>query len=376
MHADQPRSTNVIARRLLRLVPAVTLLMGAAIAVAPPPAMAGSQITVNVEMGGCFGGSRPEYATLDVVWTDSRGHTKASFTANAGEYGWDAKPSACVHHVVAPGDTIQVHETAPQDLPLHTFHVPTVRATFDRTTGVVSGHVPAGGTIGLTIGRPDLGSLGIPKTCILTPVRDARGNFRKNTTNCVSGYHARGGDAALVGWANAAGDSVRNFVYAPYLEIELHTFRAEGQLFADTTVPLTVVSQGTTRATATAAGDSLTGAFHAAFHFHGHTVTPRVGDVVRGRWAGSSMTSYAIPRLTLNLSTPTAIVGTCTPHTAYAISIARDGNGAAYTDGTTDGSGHTLPFDPSSFTLQTGDLVTFTCARGNGDRTSLGQTYD
>jgi hypothetical protein len=225
------------------------------------------------------------------------------------------------------------------------------------------------GAIEVTVGRPSLVTGAVPKTCDFTPTRTSKGNFTINTTNCVPGYDAIGGDEAVVGWGSPGGDVERLFVRAPFVEALPGRAIVDGNLDQGTSSSLELRSNaGQVRGVANVTASSLTGIFSGTFRRNGTGVATNVGDHILGTWDGTN--NYQVRSLTMAIS-PSQISGTCDPSTAYGLAKFRNGKPFDSEEGTTDGTGATGPLDISDTGLQSGDLIRFTCMAAGGDRTTV-----
>src|SRR4051812_24642862 len=360
-------------KRPLRAIPITAAFLivafAAGAAIAPSAVLATTTVQIVADVGGCFEGHQPASGTFDVTWTDKNGHVKSQFSATGSiSSDWRPPRADCENHVVAFGDLIHVHVTSPDDV-THDFRIRTISSTFHRTHNRVQGTAPVTGTLGVTVGRPSLSTGSIPKTCQFAPMRDSSGHFGIDATDCVAGYDTIGGDVAVVVWNTPGGDFERLFTRAPFVQAWVGRAKVDGYLDAGTSASLELRSAGgQVRGSASPTAGLLTGGFHGTFRKDGVAVNAQFANVIHGTWEGTQ--TYRVRKLTVAMSS-TSISGTCDPNTRYGLALLRSGNPFVARDEITDAGGSTGPLDISEAGLHPGDVISFTCMNGVGDRTAL-----
>jgi hypothetical protein len=360
--------------RLLARILALSALIGASLIVAPTPTLAVAPTpTFDITVGDCWRGQVPDqYAHVHVKWQDSDGHLVDQFTTMSQEYGyWSFSDSdtTCATRPVRAGDKLTETE---KDMGLYSrsFVVKALSGTFDRRTNVVSGHAPANSSLDLAVFEDDLTPYSGTETCVDVPLHaSATGAYSRDTSTCMTGYNAAGGDKAWVEWLGPNGDREIVILTAPYGQAVFGTARVSGYGFAGVPVDTTLKSTGgamraTGHTTSTATGNWTL----QLKDTQGHTVAPHVGDVLTGDWAPGGTSSLKVFKMTTGFGANT-VHGTCTPDTRYSFVVEWAGSTSTSTrNGTTDGAGATGDFLVEGHTLAAGDTVLFTCAKVNGDR--------
>jgi hypothetical protein len=339
-------------------------------------AAASATFTLYMKVGECFSGTGPPNAEAAVIWRNVSGDVKASFTTTSDATHGNFYPpdTSCVQRRVEVGDRIKVNFAAYSLV--RTFIVPALSIRFDRATNIIRGAAPANDSVQLRVSRPPLGGVGFPLFyCEGTVSTGVEPKYRVDATDltdgaCPASWDPIGGDSVVLFWLSQHGDGVLLEGYAHFVRVQIGSAKVFGAVNVGQSVSIDLLGPGgSLRADADPRGNAWFGTFNHTLRNTGGTATKvRIGDRVRGNWAGS--VSFTVPRLEITWDAGARTVrGRCMPNVKYQLVVYR-GSSTYSVTGPTNGSGMTATattHDP----IEPGDIATLTCARASGDSIRL-----
>lgn len=337
-------------------------MIGTLIACLAPSAASALGPTVTFHLfvlDECFELSGPPSTSIDVELRGRNGEMKGarSLTTDGGGSGFecfDAKP--------LPHDSLTARWGGSN---VRVFAVPRLTVGIDRVTDVVSGFSTPNKTVSVSVDSRNAVSPPPPVTKAVSTAAD--GSYSADFT---STRNVRGGDAIQVRFTSGSGDTIDEFLRAPFMVIWVRNATFEAQLNPFQASSFTLrTSGGTVKAQMSRLGDEV-GEVEEAFWTTpgGAYVTTAIGDKVSASFATDA--SMTIPALTFSANAATDVVsGSCLSDRRYWIDI-NGFNGSAFRIGN---AGPTGAFSEdyttgSTFDILAGDEVTVHCMFGTGDQ--------
>lgn len=350
-----------VTRRLWMRVAMMAFLVLALVPAAPTAAAAA--ITFNLAIGDrCVYGTKPAGGTLTVTLVAPNGIQRDKRKDASGEPTW----SVCFRVSTRPGDRIRAVRGSVR----RTITVPTVTATLDRVTDVLSGRAPAGRTLTIRAQHCSLSGDCDPLVS-RTATADARGRYRKDLT---SGVDIRGADVAIVSYQTSAGDLFGRYTFAPFVVVG-----GPGKvtvMCAGTAERRVILrrADGTERARATfprpqRCDTDLFARLDKRFTRRGRTLSPGVGNTIRSDIASDARFTWRGMSLAL---VGGSFEGRCFPNAGFTVALLSVDGGLNVFDrivtGTTATDGTFAEAIKPGTQIELDDRVRLVCETPRGDR--------